>query len=81
MCHCSVLIPALILNTGTILVILFAVIEREIEDYNNFSSSARLPWSRTRDEDFGANDLLRKCSQEKQIRKCWKQGRGGEKAE
>lgn len=81
MCYYSVLIPAVILDAGTVLVILFAVIEREIEDSNNFSSSARLPWSITRDEDSGANDLLRQCSQEKQIRKCWKQGRGGEKAE
>ena len=56
-------------------------IENEFRDYSNFSSSARFPWSRTRDNMISrASGLLRKYFQEKPMGKWEKQSREGERS-
>lgn len=75
----SHLIPTLILEVGAIL-IPFPIIENEFRYYSNFSSSARFPWSRTRDKNSKASGLLRKCFQEKPIGTWEKQSKEEERA-
>lgn len=75
----SHLIPTIILEVDAILILL-PIIEKELRDYSNFSSSARFPWSRARDKYSRAGGLLRKCFQEKPIGKWEQESRKRERA-